>query len=107
MPPCPQIEGPDDRLALLRRTADLARLELTDEEAARLAPQFDAILGHFQVLASVDVEGIPPTLGATELVDVKRADEPRPSGPTEALLEEAPDRRDGHYGVPKTIGEAG
>ena len=94
----------DPKLELLRQTAALARLELTDEEAATLAPQFDAILGHFEVLASLDTEGVPPTLGATALRDVKRADEPRPSGLDERLLEGAPDRRGRFFGVPKTIG---
>jgi len=94
----------DPKLELLRQTAALARLELNDDEARALSPQFDAILAHFEVLASLDTEGVPPTLGATDLRDVKRPDEPRPSGLSEALLEGAPDRRERYFGVPKTLG---
>ena len=96
---------PDPKLDLLRKTADLARLELTDEEARALAPQFDAILAHFEILAGIDVEGVPPTLGASDLTDVRREDSPRESGPFEALLSNAPDRHGEFYGVPKTVGD--
>jgi aspartyl-tRNA(Asn)/glutamyl-tRNA(Gln) amidotransferase subunit C len=95
---------PESKLELLHRTAALARLELSPEEAAALVPQVDAILAHFEVLSTVDVEGVPPTLGATDLVDVRRSDEPRPPGPSEALLGNAPDRQGEYFGVPKTIG---
>jgi len=97
---------PDPEEDLLEKTASLARLELSAAEKEALAPQFAAILAHFQVLASVEVEGVPPTLGATELCDVRRPDEPRPSGPFEALLDNAPDRRGPHFGVPRVIDEA-
>jgi aspartyl-tRNA(Asn)/glutamyl-tRNA(Gln) amidotransferase subunit C len=98
---------PESKLELLHRTASLARLELTPLEAAQLAPQFESILGHFEILAAIDVDGIPPTLGASDLCDVKRADLPRPSELVQALLANAPDRRETYYAVPKTIGEAG
>jgi aspartyl-tRNA(Asn)/glutamyl-tRNA(Gln) amidotransferase subunit C len=94
----------DPSLERLRRTAHLARLELSEEEARALAPELDAILEHFRALASVDTQGVPPTCGAGELRDVLRADEPRRSGLDERLLEGAPDRRGRHYGVPRTLG---
>lgn len=97
---------PESHHELLQRTADLARLQLTSAEAEALMPQVDAILAHFEVLSAVDVEGVPPTLGATDLIDVKREDVPRPSGPLEALLANAPDRQGEFFGVPKTIGGA-
>jgi aspartyl-tRNA(Asn)/glutamyl-tRNA(Gln) amidotransferase subunit C len=96
---------PESKLDLLQKTAELARLELNDEQARALGPQFDAILAHFEILAAVDVEGVPPTRGATDLADVRRQDLIQESGPFEALLANAPDRQGEHYGVPKTIGE--
>lgn len=89
---------------ILQRTADLARLELSPAELNQLAPQFAAILEAFEVLSGLDVEGVPPTLSATDLLDIKRADTPRPSEAAEALLKGAPDRRGEHFAVPKTIG---
>ena len=98
---------PEDPLELLKKTADLARLELDEDELTSLAGDVEAILGHFAVLASIDVEGVEPTLGATPLEDVKRPDEPRPSLPQDRALANAPDRRDEFFGVPKTIGGEG
>lgn len=91
-------------LEIVKRTAALARLEITDAEARALAPQFARILAQFEVLTSVDVEGVEPMTGATRLSDVTRVDEPRASLPRAATLANAPDPRDGFYGVPKTIG---
>ena len=94
----------DSQLELLRKTAALARLELSEEEARTLAGEVEAILDHFRILASLDLEGVEPTSGATPLEDVKRPDEPRPSLPVDRTLENAPDRREDFFGVPKTIG---
>ncbi|MFT7667832.1 MAG: aspartyl-tRNA(Asn)/glutamyl-tRNA(Gln) amidotransferase subunit C [Planctomycetota bacterium] len=96
----------DPKLELLKKTAELARLQLSDAEAQSLAPQFDAILEHFEVLSQVDVEGVEPTFGAFGLLDVKRPDVPHESGPFDALLDNSPDRHDEHFGVPKVIGGA-
>lgn len=95
---------PESQLELLRRTAALARLELTEEEARTFAGEVEAILDHFRILASLDVEGVEPTLGATPLEDVKRPDESRPSLSVDRTLGNAPDRRGDFFGVPKTIG---
>ena len=99
------MDDPD--LSPVLDAAALARLEVGPDEARKLGPQLAAILAHFQVLAELDVEGVEPTTGAADLADVTRADEPRPSPPREVLLENAPDRREGFYGVPKTIGGEG
>jgi len=96
------MSSPDEDL--VRRTAELARLSITDEEAARFAPQFARILAHFQTLAEVDLEGVEPTTGASGLCDVLRADEPRESLPPEEALANAPERIEDFYSVPKTIG---
>ena len=90
--------------ASIRTAAALARLDITDEEAERLGPQFAAILAQFQGLAELDVDDVEPMTGTTSLADILRADEPRPSFPRERMLANAPDARDGFYGVPKTIG---
>ena len=96
---------PETPYETLRRTAALARLELSEDEARALAPQFEAILAHFETLTTLDVDAVEPTLGATTLEDVKRADLPRTCLTREQLLANAPDARDGFLGVPKTIQE--
>jgi aspartyl-tRNA(Asn)/glutamyl-tRNA(Gln) amidotransferase subunit C len=89
---------------LVRRTAELARLSITADEAALLAPQFARILEHFRTLSEVDLEGVEPTTGAFGLRDVLRPDEPRESLSQDAALSNAPERIEDFYSVPKTIG---
>lgn len=86
------------------RTAALARLALEPGEAAVFGPQFDAILENFRVLSELDLEHEEPMTSPLTHGDVSRADEPRPSMDRTKLLQQAPDPRDGFYGVPKTIG---
>ena len=68
---------PDDVAALAR----LARIELTDDELAHLAPQLDVILESVTQVADVAAEDIPPTSHALPLTNVFRDDVVRPSLP--------------------------
>jgi Asp-tRNA(Asn)/Glu-tRNA(Gln) amidotransferase C subunit len=52
-------------LDLVDTLADLARLELSREEAQRLGAQLETILGYVRTLAAVDIEGVPEYLGAS------------------------------------------
>ena len=54
--------------------AKLARIDLTEEEAARYQEQMDKILGYVEQLNQIDVEGIEPTAHAAAVFDVIRED---------------------------------
>jgi aspartyl-tRNA(Asn)/glutamyl-tRNA(Gln) amidotransferase subunit C len=56
------------------QVAALARLELTDEEAARYQTQVEQILRYVEQLDRIDVSGIEPTAHAAALYDVVRED---------------------------------
>jgi aspartyl-tRNA(Asn)/glutamyl-tRNA(Gln) amidotransferase subunit C len=88
----------------VRRIAALARLSIDEEEVRALGADFARILAHFESLAALDVEGVEPTAGATDVADVLRKDRPRPSLPPDAVLANAPERVDDFYSVPKTVG---
>jgi len=100
-------EAPDPRVELVRRTAELARLDLTPAETGELANQLERILSAFQALSEANVEGIEPLIGPAELVDVLREDRAAPGLEREELLARAPRREGEFFGVPKTIGGAG
>jgi aspartyl-tRNA(Asn)/glutamyl-tRNA(Gln) amidotransferase subunit C len=93
----------EDDIELVRRAARLAHLELDPRHEGELARDFARTLEHFKALSEVDVEGVEPMTGPTEISNVLRADEARASLPRERLLAAAPDARDGFYGVPKTV----
>src|SRR5262245_54497053 len=61
-------------LADVRRVAELARLALDDDEAARMQTQMDAILGYMAELDALDVADVPPTFHAVPIAAPLRAD---------------------------------
>ena len=77
----------------VRYLAELARLELTDEEAATFESQLARILEHVRRLESIDISGIEPTAHATPVYDIMREDEPGECLPREAALRNAPRER--------------
>src|SRR5918999_222570 len=58
--------------------AELARLALTEEEVERLGAQLNAILDAVSKVSELDLSDVPPTSHPLDLVNVWRADEPRP-----------------------------
>jgi aspartyl-tRNA(Asn)/glutamyl-tRNA(Gln) amidotransferase subunit C len=86
--------------------AKLARLRLTDAEVERMAGELSGILAHVDRIGELDLEDVAPTSHVVELENVLRPDEPRPSWPREAVLEQAPDPADGAFRVPSPQAEA-
>lgn len=88
--------------AQVKKLADLARLELTDEELDRFAQQLGAILGYVKQLGEVDVTGVEPTSQVTGLQNVLRDDVVDETlSLTPAQIEAiAPEVRDGYLVVP-------
>ena len=88
-----------DRDSVLH-VARLARLELTDEEVERMAGELADVLGHFERIGELDLEGVPPTSHVVDVPNALRADEPRPSWPREQVLQAAPVVQDDAFLVP-------
>src|SRR2546423_1539648 len=59
--------------------ANLARLSLSDDELDMFTGQLAAVLAHADDVASLDTAGVPATAHPLPLVNVLRADVPRPS----------------------------
>jgi aspartyl-tRNA(Asn)/glutamyl-tRNA(Gln) amidotransferase subunit C len=87
----------------VKYVAHLARLELTPGEEQKFGEQLGQILGYIEKLNQLDVTGIEPTAHAVPMVNVTRADEVRPSLPTERALMNAPSQTNGLFIVPKIV----
>ena len=87
----------------VRYVAGLARIALSDEEAAQLQGQLDDILAFVGELKALDVEGVEATDVAGEAQNAMREDEPRAGLSRETVLANAPLARHGHIAVPKVI----
>lgn len=86
--------------------ASLARLALTPEEVESLTDELGVILDHAEDVASLDLEGVPPTAHPLPLQNVLRPDEVRPSLDRDEVLAQAPAAEDGRFRVPRIMGEA-
>jgi aspartyl-tRNA(Asn)/glutamyl-tRNA(Gln) amidotransferase subunit C len=87
----------------IEHVARLARLELTDEEKARLREQLGAILEHAAKVGEVAAEDVPPTAYAIPRSNVFRPDELAPSLPVEEVLANAPEAEADRFKVPRIV----
>lgn len=85
------------------RVAFLARLELSEDEKARLTGELNGILAQFARLLELDTQGVPPTSHSLPLQNVLRDDRVRPSLPRAAATANAPETRDGCFLVPQIM----
>jgi aspartyl-tRNA(Asn)/glutamyl-tRNA(Gln) amidotransferase subunit C len=86
--------------------AKLARLRLSEAEVEKMAGELSGILEHVDRIGELELGDVPPTSHVVELENVLRPDEPRPSWPREAVLEQAPDPAEGAFRVPSPQAES-
>ncbi len=87
----------------VQKVAMLARIRLTDEEAAELGPQLSNIIGYVEQLASVDTDGVAATAHPHDAAMPLRADAVTNSNRRDALQQPAPKIESGLYVVPKVV----
>ena len=94
------------RMAITRddvlHVAALARLDLTEDEIARLELQLNDILEAVGKVSELDLSDVPPTSHPLDVVNAFRADEPRPSLPLADVFANAPERDGDFFRVPPT-----
>jgi len=87
----------------IEHVARLARLELTDEEKARLREQLGVILENAAKVSEVATDDVPPTAYAIPRSNVLRPDEITPSLTTEQVLGNAPEVESDRFKVPRVV----
>ncbi len=89
------------------RIAELANLELTNEEKNAFSLQLAAIVDYIDQLNELDTSNVRAwqhsSAGEAITSFASRADEVTPSLGQAKALENAPDAADGHFRVPKVI----
>lgn len=83
--------------------ANLARLNVSDEEADKLTTEMESIIAFADMLGEVDTEGIEPTNHAMKVSNVFREDIVTESYDRDELLANAPDKQAGCFCVPKVV----
>ena len=87
----------------VRNVAQLARLELPEDQIELYTNQLEKILGYVTQLEQVDTKNILPTTRAVEVVNVLREDSVIASNLREDLLDQAPERDRDFFRVPKIL----
>lgn len=87
----------------VHRLAKLARIGVSDEQAAHLAVELGQIVGFVEQLQAVDISDTLPTDQVTGLVDVWREDVVKPSMDRVELLKNAPAHQDGYIVVKRVL----
>ena len=77
--------------AEVRAIADLARLELKEDDVVRYQKQLSDILGYFQKLEELDTSHIDPTSSVLPLTNVMRPDRAGEALPVAEVVANAPD----------------
>ena len=102
----PDIPGSDPiTRADVEHLADLARIDLSDEELDHLAPQLAVILDSIASIREVAADDIPPTSHPLPLTNVFREDVVRPSLTAEEALSGAPLVEEQRFAVPRILGD--
>ncbi len=87
----------------VKRVAHLARIAVSDDEAEALKADLNKILGFVDQLIEVDVSDVEPMASAGASQTKLRDDVVDDGDKAEAVLANAPDRRDGFFAVPKVV----
>jgi aspartyl-tRNA(Asn)/glutamyl-tRNA(Gln) amidotransferase subunit C len=89
----------------IEHIANLARLDLTEEELDTYGKQISGILNYIDQLREVDTSDVEPTAQVSGLVDVLREDkvEKWDEGEREKALEQASELEDGQVKVGRVL----
>ncbi|NBB50144.1 Asp-tRNA(Asn)/Glu-tRNA(Gln) amidotransferase subunit GatC [Rhizobium sp. CRIBSB] len=90
-------------LATVKRVARLARLAVSEEDAARMTGELNGILGFVEQLDEVDVAGVEPMTSVTPMAMKKREDAVTDGNKADAIVANAPATDRNFFQVPKVV----
>ncbi|MGD9812577.1 MAG: Asp-tRNA(Asn)/Glu-tRNA(Gln) amidotransferase subunit GatC [Sphingobium sp.] len=87
----------------VKKVASLARIAVTDEQADRLVPELNNILGWVEQLGEVNVTGVEPMTAVIPNHLRLREDAVTDGNVRDKVLANAPQAEHGFFAVPKVI----
>ena len=87
----------------VRKVAQLARLQLPEDQIETYTEQLEEILSYVDQLQEIDTENIAPTTRAVEVVNAMREDLVEVNCSREDLLNQSPHREGDFFRVPKIL----
>ena len=89
----------------VKKIAELAHLEFTDEEIENYTAEMNKILGYVDKLNELDITDVEPLSHPIENANFFREDVKNESVDRESALKNAPDKSSEHFKVPKVISQ--
>ncbi|WP_331374039.1 Asp-tRNA(Asn)/Glu-tRNA(Gln) amidotransferase subunit GatC [Sinorhizobium chiapasense] len=90
-------------LATVKRVARLARIAVSEEEAARMMGELNGILGFVEQLSEVNVDGVEPMTSVTPMNMRKRTDTVADGDKAADIVANAPNSDRNFFLVPKVV----
>lgn len=90
-------------LATVKRVAHLARIAVTDEEAAKMEGELNTILGFVEQLNEVDIDGVEAMTSVMPMPMKKREDVVNDGGKADDIVANAPECDENFFLVPKVV----
>lgn len=88
---------------LIEHTANLARLNLTEEEINRFLPQLKEIITACSKLNEVNTKNTIPSFHPVEIKNIMREDKITPSLSQEQALSNSKENKDGYFKGPMAV----
>ena len=88
----------------VQHVAQLARLDFSEDEEAKMAEELSQILDYVDKLDELDTSGVPPMSHVLDVTNVFRPDEVEERIDRAEALEPAPEADDEYFRVPKVVG---
>lgn len=83
--------------------AKLAALNIREDEIEEYRKNLQDILNFANIVNSVDTDNVSETIGSTNNVNMFREDEIKEFEDKEALLQNAPEKQNNMFSIPKVI----
>ena len=90
-------------LQTVKRVARLARIAVSEDDAARVTGELNAILGFVEQLNEVDVSGVEPMTSVIPMEMKKRQDEVTDGNKADDIVANAPATDENFFLVPKVV----
>jgi len=88
---------------LLKKIAEVARLELSEKEVEKFLPQLKEIFKSFSELDKVDVKGVSPSFQPVELKNALRGDNVEECLEQDEALSLTEHKKDGYFKGPRAV----
>ncbi|QND53106.1 Asp-tRNA(Asn)/Glu-tRNA(Gln) amidotransferase subunit GatC [Phyllobacterium sp. 628] len=90
-------------ISTVKRVARLARIAVSEDDAARMTGELNTILGFVEQLNEVNVDGVEPMTSVTPMAMKKRTDLVTDGNKAADIVANSPVTEDNFFVVPKVV----